>query len=156
MKASIKILTVLLVAVAMLTVSCKKAIKQPIGLGNEVDFSSPVLKLGQSWSGSMGGLIDVSINYDTATNTVYGTVKNISSRTLCWTLSEPHMKLGTVTVGELGPETLGDLAPGQQVTTRLNVLTDPKYTGYKFDGYLIHMEVYDCNGGIPLPYPNGI
>lgn len=142
----------LMLLISIATTSCKKANPFPVNLGNEVDFSSPILQLGESWQGNMGGLIDVTINYDTLTNTVYGTVKNTSSKKLCWALGEPHMKLGTQTVGELGPEKLGDLLPGQQVNTNLTVLTDPKFTGYTFDGYVMHMEVYDCNGAAPPPY----
>ena len=138
--------------VALMVLSCVKPNTPPINLGNEVDFSSPILQLGQSWQGTMGGLLEVTADYDVATNTISGTVKNISSNKLCWGLSEPHMKLGMTTVGELGPEMLGDLLPGQTVNTNLVVNTDPKFTGYAFDGYVIHMEVYDCNGGVPPPY----
>ena len=156
MKSLIKITSILLFMVALTATSCKKATKQPLGLGNEVDFSSPVLALGESWQGTMGGLVEVTGSYDTATNTVYSTVKNISSQTLCWGLVEPHMQLVNQTVGELGPLQLGNIAPGQQVSTSVIVANDPKYSNYTFDGYVIHVEVYDCTGGTPLPYPGGI
>lgn len=142
----------MLLVTITLVKSCVKPDKPPIGLGNEVDFSSPVLQLGQSWQGTMGGLLDVSVDYDAETNTITETIKNISSQKLCWGLSEPHMKLGSQTAGELGPITLGDLLPGQTVNTTIMVTSDPKYSGYSFDGYAVHMEVYDCNGGIPPPY----
>lgn len=132
--------------------SCKDAIVQPINLGNELTMSSPILQLGESWQGNMAGLIDVTVDYDTLTNTISGTIKNVTTKTLCWALSEPHMKLGTQTAGELGPQKLNDILPGEQVSTSLSVLNDPKYTGYKFDGYVLHLEVYDCNGGVPAPY----
>lgn len=156
MKRLFGIISMLAVAVLLTTMACKKAVKQPVGLGTEATMSSPILQLGQSWQGNMAGLIDVTIDYDTSTHIISGTITNVSSQKLCWALSEPHMKLGNQTVGELGPEQLGDLLPGQQVTTSLSVLNDPKYTGYNYDGYLIHMEVYDCTAGIPAPYPGGI
>lgn len=155
MKRFIGIITLLSFIVGSLY-ACKKANKQPIGLGTETTMSSPILQLNEVWSGTMVGLIDVSTSYDSLTKTVNGTVKNISSKVLCWTLAEPHMKMGTQTAGELGPGMLGDLQPGQQVSISMSVLNDPKYTGYTYDGYLLHMEVYDCNGGIPLPYPGGM
>jgi hypothetical protein len=152
MKRLIWIFPVLVLTIAIAVNSCKDAILQPNGLGSEATMSSPILQLGESWQGNMAGLIDVTANYDTLTNTVYGTIKNVSSRKLCWALSEPHMKLGTQTVGELGPEKLGHLLPGQLVNTSLSVFDDPKYTGYTFDGYVLHMEVFDCSGGAPSPY----
>ena len=42
------------------------------------------------------------------------TVQNTTSQTLCYVQAEPHLKSGTQTVGELGPDVLGDLNPGQQ------------------------------------------
>lgn len=133
--------------------SCQKANVPAIGLGSEATMSSPILQLGESWQGTMAGLIEVDVSYDTTTHIVSSTIKNISTKTLCWILSEPHMKLGAQTVGELGPGMLGDLQPGEQVNSSLGVLTDPRYTGYKFDGYVLHMEAYDCIAGAPAPYP---
>lgn len=144
--------SLLIFLISIVMTSCKKTNSFPINLGNEVDFSSPILQLGESWQGNMGGLIDVTTHYDTTTNEVYGTVKNVSAMELCWGLSEPHMKLGTQTVGELGPQKLGNLLPGEQINTSLFVLSDPRYTEYAFDGYVIHLEVYDCSGSAPPPY----
>jgi hypothetical protein len=152
MKRLFRISPILILITIIAVNSCKDAIVQPINLGNEVTMSSPILQLGESWQGNMAGLIDVKVNYDTLTNTISGTIKNVTTKTLCWTLSEPHMKLGTQTAGELGPQKLYDILPGQQVSTSLSVLNDPQYTGYKFDGYVLHLEVYDCNGGAPAPY----
>jgi len=143
----------LLVIITLLVVNaCKDGILQPIGLGSEATMSTPILQLGESWTGNLDDLLDVTVHYDTLSNTVYGTVTNISSMKLCWGLSEPHMKLGSQTVGELGPEMLGHLNPGQQVDTSLSVFDDPRYTGYQFDGYVLHLEMYDCSGGAPDPY----
>jgi len=138
-----------------LFIACKKAVVQPINLGNEVDFSSPILSLGESWTGTMGGLLEVSSTNDTINGIIQYTVKNISNKKLCWSLSEPHLKNGTQTAGELGPDMMGDLAPGNTVSSQIKISLDPKFTNYLFDGYVIHMEVYDCSGGIPLPYPGG-
>ena len=153
MKRRFPELLMLTLIVALTFSSCKKATVPPVGLGSEATMSSPILKLGESWQGTMSGLIEVSVSYDTTTHTVSGTIKNISSGKLCWLLSEPHMKMGSKTVGELGPGMLGDLLPGEQVNTSLDVLTDPRYTGYQFDGYVLHMEAYDCTAGAPAPYP---
>lgn len=131
---------------------CKKPKVAPISLGSEVTMSSPILKLGESWSGNMAGLLDVVVHYDTTNNRIHGTVTNVSGKKLCWTLSEPHLKMGNNTVGELGPQKLGDLAPGEQAKTDVMVASDPKYSGYTYDGYVMHMEVYDCSAGVPAPY----
>ena len=152
MKRIFKLFLVLLVVTTITIISCVSPDLQPINLGNEVDFSSPILQLGESWQGQMGGLLQVSVNYDVATNTITETIENISSQTLCYGLSEPHMRLGAQTVGELGPITLGNLSPGQIVNTNVSVFNDPGFTGFAFDGYNVHMEVYDCNGGAPPPY----
>jgi hypothetical protein len=153
---SVLAISIIIVLTILTSQSCKKAALKPVGLGNEVQFSSPILKVGASWKGNMGGLVDVSSSFDTITNTIHVTVKNVSSGKLCWALSEPHLKLVSQTVGELGPSQLGDLLPGEQTSASITVSNDSKYTNYTFDGYVVHIEVYDCNGGVPLPYPNGI
>ena len=84
--------------------------------GTEIDeaaMSSPITPLGQSWNGVLGGLA-VSMQYDAATQSVRGTVRNTLSQRLCYVQAEPHLKSGTKTVGELGPEKLGHLNPGQE------------------------------------------
>ena len=121
---------------------------------NEALMSSPVIPLDQTWTGNLGGL-DVAAGYDTATQTVTTTVRNTTNQTLCYVQSEPHMKLGTQTVGELGPEKLGDLAPGQSATSVLSVAGEPSMAGVPFDGYVVHMEVFDCNGPGPIPHSGG-
>ncbi|WP_419837451.1 FxLYD domain-containing protein [Candidatus Poriferisodalis sp.] len=121
---------------------------------NEALMSSPVIPLDQTWTGNLGGL-DVAASYDTATQTVRTTVRNTTTQTLCYVQSEPHMKAGAQTVGELGPEKLGDLAPGQSATSVLSVADEPAMAGVAFDGYVVHMEVFDCNGPGPIPHSGG-
>ena len=120
----------------------------------EAAMSSPIIPLGQSWNGVLGGLA-VSAQYDGASKAVHGTVRNTTSQKLCYVQSEPHLKSGTKTVGELGPEKLGDLNPGQEATTSLAVASEPKLAGVSFDGYVIHMEVFDCSGPGPVPHTGG-
>ena len=59
------------------------------------------------------------------------------------------MKSGTQTVGELGPDVLGDLNPGQDAFTSVSVSSEPSLAGVSFDGYVIHLEVFDCAGPGP-------
>ena len=128
------------------------------GAGNEAAMeaamSSPITPLDQTWNGALGGLA-ISAWYDSATQTVNSTVENTTSQTLCYVQAEPHLKLGTPTVGELGPDVLGDLAPGQQATSSVSVSSDPRLAAVAFDGYVIHMEVFDCGGPGPQPHTGG-
>ena len=121
---------------------------------NEALMSSPVIPLDQTWTGNLGGL-DVAAGYDAGTQTVRTTVRNTTNQTLCYVQSEPHMKLGARTVGELGPEKLGDLPTGQSATSVLSVAGEPTMAGVPFDGYVVHMEVFDCNGAGPIPHTGG-
>ena len=124
------------------------------GEGGEAAMSSPITPLGESWTGGLGGLA-VSMQYDAATESIHGTVRNTLSQKLCYVQAEPHLKLGTKTVGELGPEKLGDLNPGQEATSRLTVASEPGLAGVAYDGYVIHMEVFDCSGPGPAPHAGG-
>ena len=117
----------------------------------EAAMSSPVTPLDQTWSGVLGGLA-ISARYDAATRTIHYTVENTLQQVLCYVQSEPHLKSGTQTVGELGPDVLGHLSPGQQVTSSIAVASEPKLAGVAFDGYVIHMEVFDCGGTGPTPH----
>ena len=121
---------------------------------NEAAMSSPITPLGQSWNGVLGGLA-VSMQYDAATQSVHGTVRNTLSQRLCYVQAEPHLKSGTKTVGELGPEKLGHLNPGQETTTSLSVASEPKLAGVSYDGYVVHMEVFDCSGPGPASHTGG-
>ena len=128
------------------------------GAGNEAAMeaamSSPIIPLDQTWNGVLGGLA-ISANYDAATQSVNSTVQNTTSQTLCYVQAEPHLKSGTQTVGELGPDVLGDLNPGQQATAGVSVASKPCLAGVAFDGYVVHMEVFDCGGPGPVPHTGG-
>ena len=124
------------------------------GESGEAAMSSPVIPLGQSWDGVLGGLA-VSMQYDAATRTVHGTVQNTVSQKLCYVQAEPHLKSGTKTVGELGPEKLGNLNLGQEATSSLSVASEPELAGISFDGYVVHIEVFDCSGPGPAAHEGG-
>ena len=117
----------------------------------EAAMSSPITPLDQTWNGALGGLA-ISARYDVATQSVHTTAQNTTSQTLCYVQTEPHLKSGTQTVGELGPGVMGDLAPGQQATSVLPVSAEPELAGVAYDGYLVHMEVFDCGGPGPQPH----
>jgi hypothetical protein len=124
------------------------------GEGREAATSSPIIPLGESWNGVLGGLA-VSMQYDAAAQSVHGTVRNTLSQTLCYVQAEPHLKSGTKTVGELGPEKLGHLNPGQEATSSLSVASEPELAGVSYDGYVVHMEVFDCSGPGPAAHTGG-
>ena len=144
-KAAVGTTLVVMVAVQVLTGG---------GEINEAAMSSPITPLGQSWNGVLGGLA-VTMQYDAATQSVHGTVRNTLPQRLCYVQAEPHLKSGTKTVGELGPEKLGHLNPGQEVTTSLSVASEPKLAGVSYDGYVVHMEVFDCSGPGPATHTGG-
>ena len=125
-----------------------------IGESREAEMSSPIVPLRQSWSGVLGGLA-VSMQYDPATRTVHGTVRNASSQKVCYVQAEPHLKSGTSTVGELGPDKLGDLNPGQETSSSLAISSEPKLARTSYDGYVVHMEVFDCSGPGPSVHAGG-
>jgi hypothetical protein len=120
----------------------------------EAAMSSPITPLDQTWQGVLGGLA-VSARYDATTQTVHSTVQNTLAQQLCYVQAEPHLKSGEQTVGELGPDPLGDLNPGQQATSSLSVASEPNLAGVAFDGYVIHLEVFDCGGPGPVPHTGG-
>ena len=124
------------------------------GESREAAMSSPITPLGQSWNGVLGGLA-VSMQYDAATRSVHGTVRNTLPQRLCYVQAEPHLKSGTKTVGELGPEKLGNLNPGQETTSNLSVASEPSLAGVRYDGYVVHMEVFDCSGPGPAAHTGG-
>ena len=120
----------------------------------EAAMSSPIIPLGESWNGVLGGLA-ISAQYDGATQSVNAAVQNTTSQTLCYVQAEPHLKSGTQTVGELGPDMLGDLNPRQQATSSVSVASEPNLAGVAYDGYVVHMEVFDCGGPGPVPHTGG-
>ena len=117
----------------------------------EAEMSSPITPLDQEWNGVLGG-VAVAMRYDAATDSVHTTVRNTLSETLCYVQVEPHMKAGARTVGELGPDKLGDLEPGQEASSTLRVDSEPKLAGVSFDGYVAHIELFDCSGPGPTPH----
>ena len=121
---------------------------------NEAAMSSPIIPLDQTWKGTLGPLA-IDARYDAATQSVISTVQNTTSQKVCYVQAEPHLKSGTTTVGELGPDKLGDLNPGQTATTNVSVASEPALAGVAFDGYVVHMEVFDCAGPGPQPHPPG-
>ena len=120
----------------------------------EAAMSSPVVPLDQQWNGVLGGLA-VWARYDTVTHTVYTTAENTLSQVLCYVQTEPHLKSGATTVAELGPDVMGHLSPGQVVTSKLAVADEPSLAGVSYDGYVTHMEVFDCGGTGPVPHTAG-
>ena len=120
----------------------------------EAAMSSPVTPLDQTWNGVLGGLA-VSAWYDANTQTVHSTIQNTLPQTQCFVQAEPHLKSGNTTVGELGPDQLGDLNPGQQTTSSVSVSSEPNLAGVSFDGYVVHLEVFDCGGPGPMPHTGG-
>ena len=124
------------------------------GESSEAAMSSPITPLAESWNGTLGGLA-VSAQYDAATQSVHTTVWNTLPQVLCYVQAEPHLKSGTTTVGELGPDVLGHLSPGQQATSIIAVASEPALAGVAYDGYVVHMEVFDCGGTGPVPHTGG-
>ena len=120
----------------------------------EAAMSSPVIPLDQTWQGNLGGL-EVSARYDAATRSVQATVQNTLDQVLCYVQAEPHLKSGTQTVGELGPDVLGHLSPGQSAMSSVSVDTEPSLAGVAYDGYVMHLEVFDCAGTGPVPHTGG-
>ena len=120
----------------------------------EAAMSSPITPLDQPWTGVLGG-IAVDARYDSATQTIHTTARNTLGQTQCYVQVEPHLKSGTQTVGELGPGQVGDLNPGQQGTSSLGLASEPNLAGVAFDGYVIHVEVFDCGGPGPVPHAGG-
>lgn len=103
---------------------------------------SPITPLNESYKGVILGL-EVNISYNSQKNTLEGTIKNVSSKKIRFIQNEPHILMGKKTVGELGPQRLGDLKPGEIVKTKIDISNDPKFKRRKpkFDGYFIHIEV---------------
>ena len=120
----------------------------------EAAMSSPITPLDQPWNGVLGGLA-VSAQYNAATQSINATVQNTLAQTQCFVQVEPHLKSGTQTVGELGPDVLGNLNPGQQAVSSLSVAGEPSLAGFAYDGYVVHVEVFDCGGPGPVPHTGG-
>ncbi len=124
------------------------------GESSEAAMSSPITPLAQPWSGTLGGLA-VDARYDAATRSVEATVQNTLGQTQCYVQAEPHLKSGARTVGELGPDLLGHLSPGEQGWSSVSVASELALAGVSFDGYVVHLEVFDCSGPGPVPHTGG-
>ena len=120
----------------------------------EAEMSSPIIPLSDTWAGNLGGL-EVVARYDPTTQSVQSLVTNTLPQVLCYVQAEPHLKSGTTTVGELGPDVLGHLSPGQSAATSVPLASEPSLAGVSFDGYVVHLEVFDCGGTGPVPHMPG-
>ncbi|MDE2637641.1 MAG: hypothetical protein OXI30_14870 [Chloroflexota bacterium] len=119
------------------------------GEGESGDPSSPILALDESWDGIVNG-VRTAMSYDAARNAFTGFVENPGNTALCYVQIELNLKQGTQTVVELGPQPVGDLAPGAQVPVELLVADEPLAEGVAFDAWEIHPEVFDCAGPGPV------
>lgn len=107
--------------------------------GESGDPSSPILTLDESWDGVVNG-IRTAMSYDSARGSFSGIVENTTNKTLRSILIELNLKQGTKTVVELGPQPVGDLAPGEKAAVKLLVSDEPLAKGVKFDAWQIHPE----------------
>ena len=119
------------------------------GEGESGDPSSPILALDESWDGIVNG-VRTSMSYDAARGAFTGFVENPGDTTLCFVQIELNLKQGTQTVVELGPQPVGDLAPGAQMPVELLEADEPLAAGVAFDAWEIHPEVFDCGGPGPV------
>ncbi len=119
------------------------------GSGESGDPSSPILALDESWDGVVNG-VRTSMSYDAERGAFTGFVENPGDATLCYVQIELNLKQGTQTVVELGPQPVGDLAPGAQMPVELLVADEPLAAGVAFDAWEIHPEVFDCAGPGPV------
>lgn len=119
------------------------------GSGESGDPSSPILALDESWDGLVNG-VRTSMAYDPARGAFAGFVENPGSTTLCFVQIELNLKQGRQTAVELGPQPVGDLAPGERVPVELLVVDEPLAAGVAFDAWEIHPEVFDCGGPGPV------
>ncbi len=119
------------------------------GSGESGDPSSPILALDESWDGVVNG-VRTAMSYDPAAQTFSGIVENTTDQTLCFVQIELNLKQGTTTVVELGPQPVGDLAPGAQTTVELRVADEPTAVGVSYDAWEIHPETFACGGPGPV------
>lgn len=107
--------------------------------GEAGDPASPVLPLDKGWDGIVDG-IRVAMSYDQAKGEFSGVVENVSDITLKNVLIELNLKQGNNTVVELGPEPMGNMAPGEQKQVSMLVANEPEAQGVTFDSWQIHPE----------------
>ena len=124
------------------------------GSGESGDPSSPILALDESWDGVVNG-VRTAMSYDPAAEIFSGIVENTTNQTLCFVQIELNLKQGTTTVVELGPQPVGDLAPGAQTTVELRVADEPTAVGVAYDAWEIHPETFACGGPGPVNTEGG-
>ena len=124
------------------------------GSGESGDPSSPILSLDESWDGVVNG-VRTAMSYDPAAQTFSGIVENTTNQTLCFVQIELNLKQGATTVVELGPQPVGDLAPGAQTTVELRVADEPAAAGVAYDAWEIHPETFACGGPGPVNTEGG-
>ena len=117
------------------------------GSGESGDPSSPMAL--ESWDGVVNG-VRTSMSYDAARGAFTGFVENPGDTTICFVQIELNLKGGTQTMVELGPQPVGDLAPGARMPVELLVADEPLAAGVAFDAWQIHPEVFDCGGLGPV------
>ena len=119
------------------------------GSGESGDPSSPILALDESWDGVVNG-VRTAMSYDPAAQIFSGIVENTTNQTICFVQIELNLKQGTTTVVELGPQPVGDLAPGAPTTVELRVADEPTAVGVAYDAWEIHPETFACGGPGPV------
>ena len=72
----------------------------------EAAMSSPIIPLGQTWNGVLGGLA-VDARYDAATQSVESTVQNTLAQKQCYVQAEPTLEVGNADGGRAGPGRAG-------------------------------------------------
>ena len=108
------------------------------------DPSSPDLALDESWDGVVNGL-RTSMSYDEARGAFAGFVENPGDQVLRFVQIELNLKQDGVTMVELGPYPVGDLAPGARMAVELLVADEPLAADVTFDAWEIHPEVAICD-----------
>ncbi len=124
------------------------------GSGESGDPSSPILALDEGWDGVVNG-VRTAMSYSPVARSFSGIVENTTNQTLCFVQIELNLKQETTTVVELGPQPVGDLAPGAQTTVDLLVADEPSAAGVAFNAWEIHPETFDCGGPGPVHTEGG-
>ncbi len=119
------------------------------GMEESGDPSSPILALDETWDGIVNGL-RTSMAYDPVKGAFSGFVENPGGQERCFVQIELNLKQDTTTVVELGPQPVGDLAPGTRMLVELLVADEPLAAGLTYDAWEIHPEVFDCGGPGPV------
>ncbi len=127
----------------------REGVESAEGSGESGDPSGPILGLDESWDGVVNSL-RTSMSYDAVRGGFTGFVENPGDTTICFVQIELNLKQGTQTVVELGPQPVGDLAPGARMPVELLVADEPLAAGVIFDAWEIHPEVFDCGGPGPV------